>query len=169
MAREVVCDIHESRSTNWETVPWQKQCLLCAIMDDDSVSFGRISYFPTLLLEMRGDFYKPHSHWPQKLIWKGAAQQLCSPVAVTVNLWLALVLILMSGWVQCQHGGFLKFLCHCQVGNPGDPGSRGPEGSRGLPGMEGPRGAPGPRGLQGEQGAPGLPGSQGPAVSTVLP
>lgn len=56
----------------------------------------------------------------------------------------------------------------CQVGNPGDPGSRGPEGSRGLPGMEGPRGAPGPRGLQGEQGAPGLPGSQGPAVSTVF-
>lgn len=95
MAREVVCDIHESRSTNWETVPWQKQCLLCAIMDDDSVSFGRISYFPSLPLEMKGDFYKPHSHWPQKLIWKGAAQQLCSPVAVTVNLWLALVLILM--------------------------------------------------------------------------
>lgn len=56
---------------------------------------------------------------------------------------------------------------HCQVGNPGDPGSRGPEGSRGLPGVEGPRGSPGPRGLQGEQGAPGLPGSQGPAVSTV--
>lgn len=56
----------------------------------------------------------------------------------------------------------------CQVGNPGDPGSRGPEGSRGLPGMEGPRGSPGPRGLQGEQGAPGLPGSEGPAVSTVF-
>uniref|UniRef100_A0A8D0HIG9 Collagen alpha-1(IX) chain n=1 Tax=Sphenodon punctatus TaxID=8508 RepID=A0A8D0HIG9_SPHPU len=56
----------------------------------------------------------------------------------------------------------------CQVGNPGEPGSRGPEGSRGLPGIEGLRGAPGPRGLQGEQGAPGLLGSQGPAVSDVF-
>uniref|UniRef100_A0A8B9FHN3 Uncharacterized protein n=1 Tax=Amazona collaria TaxID=241587 RepID=A0A8B9FHN3_9PSIT len=59
-------------------------------------------------------------------------------------------------------------LFHYQVGNPGEPGSRGPEGSRGLPGVEGPRGSPGPRGLQGEQGAPGLPGSQGPAVSTIF-
>ncbi|OWK01360.1 hypothetical protein Celaphus_00018732, partial [Cervus elaphus hippelaphus] len=49
-----------------------------------------------------------------------------------------------------------------QAGNPGEPGLRGPEGSRGLPGEEGPRGPPGPRGVQGEQGATGLPGIQGP-------
>lgn len=53
-----------------------------------------------------------------------------------------------------------------QVGNPGEPGLRGPEGSRGLPGVEGPRGPPGPRGVQGEQGATGLPGIEGPPVST---
>lgn len=52
-----------------------------------------------------------------------------------------------------------------QAGNPGEPGLRGPEGSRGLPGEEGPRGPPGPRGVQGEQGATGLPGIQGPPVS----
>lgn len=52
-----------------------------------------------------------------------------------------------------------------QAGNPGEPGVRGPEGSRGLPGEEGPRGPPGPRGVQGEQGATGLPGIQGPPVS----
>ena len=52
------------------------------------------------------------------------------------------------------------------MGNPGEPGLRGPEGSRGLPGEEGPRGPPGPRGVQGEQGATGLPGIQGPPVSS---
>lgn len=55
-----------------------------------------------------------------------------------------------------------------QAGNPGEPGLRGPEGSRGLPGEEGPRGPPGPRGVQGEQGATGLPGIQGPPVSARL-
>lgn len=56
-----------------------------------------------------------------------------------------------------------------QVGNPGEPGNRGPEGSRGQPGIEGPAGTPGPRGMQGNRGAPGIRGSQGPAVGTPKP
>lgn len=52
-----------------------------------------------------------------------------------------------------------------KVGNPGEPGKRGPEGSRGQPGIEGPAGTPGPRGMQGNRGPPGVRGSQGPAVS----
>lgn len=50
-------------------------------------------------------------------------------------------------------------------GNPGEPGRRGPEGSRGQPGIEGPPGTPGPRGMQGNRGPPGVRGTQGPAVS----
>lgn len=51
-----------------------------------------------------------------------------------------------------------------KVGNPGEAGIRGPEGSRGQPGIEGPPGTPGPRGMQGDRGPPGVRGTQGPAV-----
>ncbi len=67
---------------------------------------------------------------------------------------------------SCSFVIFLRSgtLFSVKVGNPGEPGRRGPEGSRGQPGIEGPPGTPGPRGMQGNRGLPGVRGSQGPAV-----
>lgn len=65
--------------------------------------------------------------------------------------------------LQFCYNSLVRFFS-VKVGNPGEPGRRGPEGSRGQPGIEGPPGSPGPRGMQGNRGPTGIRGTQGPAV-----